>query len=155
MDKYRVDLDKVVGQVNAPKIYKLANVQDRVHKVGCGVVRFVDDNNKVGLWKIIKDENDGAEYIAAMYDDESESIVSNAWSIEKDKFSKTATIFYKGTPITNIVFAEVGIPGNEVETFLRHLPERLAKNKMVVQTMLKSISSEYKENLIKQFPEML
>ena len=155
MDRYRVDLDEVVGQVNAPKIYKLASVQDKIEKLGCGVVKFVDENNKVGLWKIMKDETDGTEYIAAMYDEEPEAIITNAWSIEKDHFSKTATIFYKKTPVTNIVFAEIGIPETEVETFLRHLPERLAKNKEVVRAMLKSVDVNYKASLVKQFPEIL
>jgi len=154
MDKYRVDLDGIVKQATAPKMYKLASVQDRIEKVGCGIVRFVDENNKVGLWKIMKDD-DGSEYIAAMYEDEPENIVLGAWSVETDKMKKTATIFYKKAPVTNIVFAEVGIPDSDVESFLRHLPERLAKNKEVVRTMLSSIDAGYKSSLIKQFPEIL
>lgn len=155
MDRYKVDIEKVVKEVTAPKMYKLANVQDRIEKLGCGVVRFKDDNNKLGLWKIIKDEDDGSEYIAAMYEDEPESLVSNSWTVEKDKINKSATIFYKQTPITNIVFAELGVPEKEVDSFLRYLPERLNENKQVVQAMFKSIDEGYKKSLIKQFPEIL
>jgi len=154
MDKYKVDLEGVVNQINAPKIYKLADVQDRIQKLGCGVVRFVDENNKIGLWKIMEDD-DGSEYIAAMYDDNAEDVVKNSWSIETDRLNKTATIFYRNTPVTNIVFAEIGVPEKEVDTFLRNLPERLSKNKQVVQAMLNSIDKEYKASLVEQFPEIL
>jgi len=154
MDKYKIDLEGVVNRVNAPKIYKLADVQSRIQRLGCGVVRFVDENNKVGLWKIMEDE-DGSEYIGAMYEDNYKDVVKNSWTMESDKLKKTATIFYKNTPITNIVFAEIGIPEKEVDSFLRHLPERLAENKQVVQKMLNSIDKDYKASLVKQFPEIL
>jgi hypothetical protein len=155
MDRYKFNIDEFTEKISTPKMYKLASVEDRVTKIGCGLVRFRYEDGKTGLWKIVKDENDGTEYIAAMYDEEPDSLVSNSWSIEKDKFNKTATIFYENVPVTNIVFAEIGIPEIEVHSFLKNLPERLKNNKKVVQAMLNSVNKEYKEELIKKFPEML
>lgn len=155
MDKFRIDLDGIAEKLNAKKMYKLADVQDKIEKIGCGLVRFPDESNKMSLWKIMKDKNDGTEYIAAMYEDEEKDIVSTSWSVETDRLVKTATIFYKNTPVTSIVFAEIGIPETEVRSFLENLPERLANNKEVVQSMLKSIDGNYRKNLLKQYPEIV
>jgi len=155
MDNFKVNLDNVAKEFTASKIYKLADVQDNIEKIGCDLVRFVDENNKVGLWKIIRDEKDDSEYIVSMYDEESENIISNSWSIEKDKFNKTATIYYKTTPITNIIFSELGIPEMKVDSFLKNLPERISKNKEVVYAMLNNVDVAYKKDLIKQYPEIL
>lgn len=153
MDRYKVDFENVEKQLNAKKIYKLASVQDRIEKVGFGVVRFVDDSNKVSLWQIIKGD-DGNEYIEAMYDEEPEIIEKNAWTIETDKNVKTATIFYKNTPVKKIAFGELGIPAKEVGDFIRHTSERLSNDISLVRKMLGTLDENYRNVIVKRFPEI-
>ena len=149
MDKYTIDYNVLDEHFNAPKRIKLADVKDRIEKVGFGVVRFVDEKNKTNLWQVV----DG-EYIVAMYDDAPEAKTGD-WSIESDRLNKGATIFYKNTPIKSIAFSEFGIKEEEVGTFKKVLPARLANNNALVKSMLNNIDSDYKEELIGKYPELV
>ncbi len=147
MEKFQVDMDGVLTKLAAPKQIKLASIpQDKIEKVGFGVVRYTDETNKTGLWQIDGDS------IVAMYEDDKN--VNGNWAVESDKLNKSATVFYRNTPITNIKFAEVGIPMEEVVPFKRLLPERLANNKELVKTMLNSLDEKYREKLTHMYPEL-
>jgi len=154
MDKHTINFDGLYTHFTAPKIYKLADVEDRIERIGCGVVRFMDEKNKTGLWQINQD-HDGNEYIAAMYDDVgSEEVVKNSWSVEPDRLNKTATIFYKNTPLKSIASAELNLGENEWKEFISHLPERLASSKNVVSIVLKSLDETYRDSILKEHPEL-
>lgn len=147
MEKFQVDIDGVLNKLAAPKQIKLASIpKDRIEKVGFGVVRYTDETNKTGLWQIEGDS------IVAMYDDDKN--VNGNWAVESDKLNKSATIFYKNTQITNIKYAEIGIPAEDVVSFKRLLPERLANNKELVKTMLNSLDESYKNKLTTMYPEL-
>lgn len=148
MDKYTIDFNALDQTINAPKKIKLAEVKDRIEKVGFDVVRFVDDKNKLNLWQVV----DG-DYIVAMYDEPKEITTGN-WSVESDRHNKSATIFYKDAPIKSIAFSELGIPEEEIKNFKSVLPERLSNNKDFVTSMLNSLDINYKKALFERYPEL-
>lgn len=148
MDKYNIDFNNLDKQLNSPKRIKLASVEDRIEKVGFGIVRFLDDKNKLNLWQVV----DG-EYIVAMYDDQNEATTGN-WSVETDKLNKSATIFYKNTPIKSVAFSELKIKEEDAENFKKVMPERLANNNKLVNSMLNSLDINYKKELLNKFPEL-
>ena len=151
MEKYNVDFDGLVNKLTAPKQIKVADVKDKLEKVAFGVVRYTDENNKTNLWQVEGD------YIVAMYDTDPEEkiVTTGSWSIESDKLNKSATIFYKNTPVTNVKFAELKINSTEeINTFKKVLPDRLANNSELVSKMLNSLPKEYKESVIKLYPEL-
>jgi hypothetical protein len=153
MNKHNIDYEGLSNKFNTPKLYKLADVQDRIEHIGCGVVRFTDEANKVGLWQIQQGSN-GEEYIAAMYDDVDSDVVKHSWSIKVDRMRKSATIFYKNTPIKNVIFASLGIQDNDINNFVRFLPNKLANDKVIVAKMLNEVDENYKQKLINNFPEL-
>ena len=148
MEKYTIDFNALDQTINAPKRIKLADVKNRIEKVGFDVVRFVDDKNKLNLWQVI----DG-EYIVAMYD-EPKDVITGSWSVESDKSNKSATIFYKDAPIKSVAFSELGISEGEVNNFKAVLPERLSNNKDFVTSMLNSLDINYKKALFEKYPEL-
>jgi hypothetical protein len=150
--KSGIDYNKLDKTLNTPKMIKVADVQDKLEKVGFGVVRFKDDANKLNLWQVNKAE-DGTEYIEALYEDK-EEVVKNSWTIEIDSFKKSATIFYKETPIKNVVFAELGFDSSEADDFKKYLPERLASNKDLVKSMVNSLDESYKNKVYNKHPEL-
>ena len=148
MEKYGIDFGVLDKQLNAPKRIKLADVKDRIEKVGFGVVRFVDEKNKTNLWQVV----DG-EYIVAMYDD-APNATNGDWAIESDRLNKGATIFYKNTPIKSLAFSELGIKEEDVNTFKKVMPERLANNKALVRSVLNNIDATYRDELLGKYPEL-
>ena len=148
MEKYGIDFGVLDKQLNAPKRIKLADVKDRIEKVGFGVVRFVDEKNKTNLWQVV----DG-EYIVAMYDEE-EIVATAGWSVESDKFNKTATIFYKDMAVKNVAFAELGIAESDISNFKKVLPQRLASNQDLVRKMIESLDDTYKTIVVQAYPEL-
>jgi hypothetical protein len=143
------ELDKAI---NAPKLIKKASVETKLEKLGFGLVRFVDDANKLNLWQVVQSE-DGTEYIEALYDNV-EDTIKTAWTVEVDSFNKSATIFYNKTPIKNVVFAELGLDPSESMNFKKHLPERLAANKELVKSMVNSLDESYKTRVLALYPEL-
>ena len=151
MEKYSIDFNVLDKEINAPKRIKLADVKDRIEKVGFGVVRFTDEKNKTNLWQVV----DG-EYIVAMYDDptDQQNKEGVAWSVESDKLNKSATIFYKNTPIKSVAFFELGVKDDEIKSFKEVLPERLATNKNLVKLMIDSVDQKYRTELFTKYPEL-
>jgi len=152
MDKYTVDFNEIENHFKDKERIKLADVEGQIEKVAFGVVRF-NDNVKTGLWEIV-DGEDGNKYIAAMYDTDQKP-TTGEWSVESDKLNKSATIFYKNTPITSLAFNELGISLEDVPSFNKALPERLATNKELVSKMLSDLPTEYKSKIVNLYPELV
>ena len=148
MEKYTIDFERLDKNLNKANRIKLADVHNRIEKVGFGVVRFMDDRNKTNLWQVVDNE-----YIVAMYD-EPQLEATSSWSIESDKLNKNATIFYKNTPIKSLAFSELGIKESEINTFKTILPERLANNRELVRSMVNSLDGDYKDELLTKYPEL-
>ena len=150
--KSGIDYKELDNNLNKPKMIKVASVQDNLEKEGFGLVRFKDDANKLNLWQINKAE-DGTEYIVALYEDVAD-VVKNSWTIEVDSFQKSATIFYKQTPIKNVIFTDIGLDPKEAVDFKKYLPEKLGANKELVKSMVNSLEENYKTQLLNKHPEL-
>lgn len=151
MDKFTVDFTEIENHFKSKERIKLADVEDQIEKVAFGVVRF-NNNVKTGLWEIV-DGEDGNKYIAAMYDTDQKPTTGD-WSVESDKMNKSATIFYKNTPITSLAFNEIGINEEDVPDFKKALPTKLASNSDLVNKMLSDLPSEYKSKIVNLYPEL-
>jgi len=157
MNKFSVDYQSLQGKLDQKKAYRLSEVKDRIKKVAFDVVRFVDSDNIDGLWQI-QHANDG-DYIVAMYDDATgpESPVtksSNDWSVVTDKTGSHINFFYKGTPITRLSLASLGIPESDSNLVANYLPIRLASNPKLVSGLLLEVPLENRKELLTKYPEL-
>lgn len=154
MDKYKINLDNLHKQLNAPKMIKYAEVEDQLRKVAYDVVVFRDNPEK--LWQIV-DGEDGGQYIAAMYGDEEilekSSSNENPWSIELNKAKTSATIFYKTTPINNVDLVKNAV--SDVLDFKANVPKMLKESKTLVANLINDLDDEYRKQIISQYPELL
>lgn len=156
MDKFKLDSNELESRLNAPKMFKLEEVKDQIRKVAFDVVTF--RNNPETLWKIVP--GDDGEYIVANYPVVEDSITANvqtenvklSWSVETDRLNKTATIFYKSTPITNINLKSINV--DDTEDFKYRVPRLLSKNASLVNKMINGLDSDYKNQVLSLHPEL-
>jgi len=157
MDKFLVDFTKLDTKVNGPKVFKLADVQDKIQKVAFDVVRFRDNADTDQLWRI-EDSNDGP-VIVAMYDSEmadegkvAEASVSGSdWGAIADS-ETSVNIFYKGEAIKRVAASDVGI--DDVNLLCRWLPEKLASDKGFRSALVSDMSEESRDFLLSKYPEL-
>jgi len=154
MDKFKIDVNELEKQLCAPKMMKLADVQDQVRKVAFDVVTF--RNTPETLWKIVPGED--GDYIVADYQVADMQVTGNAehvktaWTVEIDRMVKTATIFYKNTPITNLNLVTAKI--EDPEDFKRRVPGMLQKNAKLVTNMINGLEDTYKRQILNLYPEL-
>lgn len=156
MDKFKLDTNELEGKLNAPKMFKLEDVKDKIRKIAFDVVTFRD--NPETLWKIVP--GDDGEYIVANYPLPDDAIVSQSyeesvklsWSVETDRLNKTATIFYKTTPITNLPLSKITV--DDSEDFKFRIPKLLSKNASLVEKMIDGLDQDYKNQVLSLHPEL-
>jgi len=146
MDKFKIDYNEVVKQLQPDQPIPLEKVANKIEKVAFNVVRY-NDGNKTSLWEV----KDG--HLVALYDEE--VLEKQSWSVEPDKTGKYATVFYKDTAITNIKYADYKIESSEINNFTNLLPQRLANNTELVKKMLNSLDSNYKAKILETYPELV
>lgn len=155
MNKYAVDYDSLDDALkDKPKVFKRADVEDRLVSVAFDVVRFVDGDDLSGLWQI--NQTDDGEYIVAQYTDfklETEKVASS-WNAYKDNRSDSIHLFYENTPVTKISLASFGIPKDEAHLVVDMLPSALATNKQLVDGLLMELSPEERSELLNNHPEL-
>jgi hypothetical protein len=144
-------LDKVI---NSKKVYKLADVQNKVEKVAFDVVRFVDSEDLDKLW-IIKD-NGGEKVLVAMYDDDAPEInkaASVKWAAVSDQYGNV-NVFYKGETITKLAVEKFGLNKDDAKSVCRFLPQKLANDKAFSASLLNQLSDSEKASLYTKYPEL-
>lgn len=161
MKKFAVDYSSLQSSLEKPKVYKLADVKDKIKKVAFDVVRFLDSDNIDGLWQI-QHTSDG-DYIVAMYGGEEtgpeapvtkSSSVKTDWSVITDKSGSNLNFFYKGTPVTRLSTAALGLPSTEANFATSYLPVKLANNSKLVTGLLQELSPEERKELLTKHPEL-
>lgn len=155
MNRFSVDYEGLQGNLYQEKYFRLKDVEDRIEKVAFDVVRFIDNDNIDGLWQI-RQSNEG-EYIVAMYDETQPSKVtksSSNWSTIRDKSGNNVHIFYKGTPVSRIVLADLGLSSEESISMCRYLPAKLAENKNLAVGLLKELPENERQELFTKYPEL-
>lgn len=108
------------------------------------------------LWVLEKNE-DGAEYLVAMYgeDDAAEQLeVKSHWEAVSDKDGKNVTLLYKETPLQRFASTDYGFDQSDVHIFQRTLISKLASDKEFRDKFLNSQPEEKREMILKQFPEL-
>jgi hypothetical protein len=147
MDKFSFDLGVLDQKVNAPKMYRLVDVQDRIEKVAFDVVRFKDSDDSTKLWQI-EDTPEG-KVIVAIYDGASgEKKSESEWKAIPDK-SAGVQVFHKGEAIVRLSLKDYGIADQDVSTFCRWLPNKLASDEGFRSSLLKLAEGEDPEESLK------
>jgi len=142
------DLD---AGIKAPKRYRLSDVQDKIKKVAFDVVRFIEKDNIDTLWQV-QSGPDG-DYIVAMYPDDGPAVKeASGWEAVTDK-SGHINLFYKGTPVTRINTASIA-PDMDAEDVCKFLPNKLATNNKLLNSLMKDLSTSERHDLIIRFPEL-
>lgn len=153
-DKFTIDFDYLTNQLSTERIYKLADVQDRIEKVAYDIVRFRDNKDTDQLWKI-EDRADGPVIIALYGDDGallSESSETSEWDAIPDKTAMN--IFYKGESVVALSEKELGIPKEEFPLVKKWLPKKLASSIELQNNLFNLMTSSNKELVVKRFPEL-
>jgi hypothetical protein len=157
MNKFAVDYNSLEQDLaHKPRVFRLADVQDKITKVAFDVVKFNDSEGLDGLWKVEK--NESGEYIVACYDDSSltaessEEAAPTAWkAVASQGF---VHVFYKNDPVTKISLASLGLPEKESDKVASFLPNRLANNKKMVSGLLSELNKDDLKNLLTSYPEL-
>lgn len=109
------------------------------------------------LWTLEADEN-GEQFLVAMYDDAAPSLVSESgWSALPDKKAENITLFYKNTPIRRFASSEYGFTAKDVGVFQSTLVQKLASDSEFRQKFLKLIEAQdpdLRAQILIKFPEL-
>lgn len=156
MPKFSIDYQELSNSVSyvQKKIFKLADVKDKLEKVAFDVVRF-KDGNPDELWQI-QNADDG-DYIVARYDAEEakEEVKTSArWDALVNEASGDINIFYKGQPIVKMAAAKLGISSEDLGAVKRLLPGKLASDKNFVKALLTTLDEASRNELTKLYPEL-
>jgi hypothetical protein len=164
MNKFAMDYTSLQNNLEKKKAYKLEEVKDKIKKVAFDVVRFIDSDNIDGLWQI-QHTNEG-DYIVAMYGQDgdvpvvksSSSVVKSSsvieWNVIADRSGENLNFFYKGTPITRLATASLGVSPSEASFVTSYLPTKLANNPKLVMGLLQEVPSKERQELLTKHPEL-
>lgn len=149
MQNFSVDLNQINEALNK-KAFKYEDVKHKLKKVAFDVVRFFDEPETGGLWKIQK--NKDGEVIVALYEEptiEKSASVKKNWNVVLDSSKSNIYITYKNSVISKIASSEINIPSEEIEAFAKSIENSVNSN----FDLQKKILSEADQNVISQFPE--
>jgi hypothetical protein len=147
MNKFAFDYNELNKKLNAPKAYRLSDVQDKIEKVAFDVVKFKSDD-LAGLWKI-EDTADGP-VIVALYDENVTKTASiNDWKTISDK-EANIHVFYKGEPINKFAASAYGIDASSVGW----IADKLKEDYKFRASFLKTLTASDRELLLKKYPEL-
>lgn len=158
MSKFSINYQELSNTVNYAdkKVFKFADVKDKIEKVAFDLVRFKDGNPEE-LWQM-QDSDDGT-YIVARYDSEEESkevkTSSNKWDALINTASGDINIFYKGQQLTKLAASKLGVASEDLPSIKRFLPNKLASDKSFVSALLDTLDETSRKSVIKLYPELL
>jgi hypothetical protein len=158
MRNYSLDYNHLDNSINKveKKIYKLADVKDKIEKVAFDIVRFKDADPDE-LWQV-QNADDGS-YIIARYTDEpaapvkSASVNTNHWAVLINH-ANDLNVFYKGQHITKIAFADLELPTSDRDLAQRALAQKLYSDPGFLKALIVTFDADTKSQLAKQFPEL-
>ncbi len=134
------------------KVYRLADVADKIEKVAFDVVRFKDSDKLDHLWRV--ESTDDGPVLVAMFDEEEEQLESlGSWQAVTDRVNNV-NVFYKGEAIVRFSASDMGIPEDETSIVCRYLPEKLASESEFVSSLLDELGTDERESLFKKYPEL-
>ncbi len=135
------------------RIYRLAEVQDRLLKVGFDVVRFKDDDDLSHLWQV--QNTDDGDVIVAMYEDTPADLtVESKWKAVPQKTAGLLHIYYRGEPIHRVKTASLGIQAEDVDWVCTRIGKRLEKEASFRESLLGTLPPGEKAALMSKYPEL-
>ena len=151
-----IDLSKVAQVVNGQKIFRHAEVKDKLQKVAFDIVRFIDGSDIDGLWKIQKD--DSGEYIVATYDQEkiekeAQKKTASQWSTSIDRQDEIH-VFYGSQEVKKMSSASLNLPNSAARTIAKTLEEKLASDNSFVNKFVSSLDTSVQKLLLTSHPEL-
>ena len=149
MQNFSVDFEKL-DQVLNKRAYKYNDVKDKLVKVAFDVVRFFDETNVGGLWKIQK--NKDGEVIVALYEEptiEKSASIKNYWNAILDSSKSNIYITYKNSVTSKIASSDLPFPTEELETFAKSITDKINSNSEFQDKVLKEADPQ----IVSQFPE--
>lgn len=152
MPKFNIDysgLDNIIYK----KAYKLSDVKDQIERVAFDVVRFKDNDKGADLWQI--QSADDGDYIVAIYEQDEEAKVADAWNVSLNKISGDLQISYRGDPIVRLASSKLGIAYEELNKIEKYLPKKLAENKKLVKALLNELNESTKKEVLSKYPELV
>lgn len=141
------------------KMYRLADVQDKIEKVAFDVVRFRESDGLENLWVV--EERDGEKVLVAMYEEdenplsqkEATAATNTDWAVIPDK-AGNINVFYKQEPITRLAVTQLGIAAEDVGLVSRYLPQKLATDRSMARSLLKTLDQSERTVLFSKHPEL-
>lgn len=154
--KNNIDYNKLDNTLNK-NFYKLEDVKHRLIKICFDIVRFKDADPDE-LWQI--QNSDDGDYIVARYETPEETndlptktASKNDWEISVDA-SQHLHIFYKNYQVAKLKAATLGLENTNLDTVKRFLPTKLASDTSVVNSLLDTLSTTERFQLLRTFPEL-
>lgn len=151
MSKSLIDYDKL-HKTLTKKMFKLADVKDKIEKVAFDVVRFKDNDSAANLWQI-QNADDG-DYIVALYEDEVEKKVESNWKVQINKTAGYVDFIYKQDPIVRMSSSRLGVSIKDLDKLPNYLPKSLSTNKNLVNSLLNELSPSVKKEVVRKYPEL-
>lgn len=157
MNKFAVDFDLLDKKMKPqPKIYKLADVKDKIKKVSFDIVRFTDSDNLNELWQV--KQTDEGDVIVAMYDTSDKPVEktssTNLWNVIADNSKENLNVIYKNKAIKKLAASKFNIDKNDVLWFCKTLSKKFANDETFIKSFIEDLSEQDKAELIKEFPEL-
>ena len=148
MSKFDLNYNQLSSSISYidKKIFKYADVKDKIEKVAFDLIRF-KDGDPDELWQV-QNAEDGS-YIVAKYEDEQKE-VKTATKWETLVKEGNINVFYKGQQITKIA----GVKADDIDTVKRFLPKKLATDKSFTSALLATLDEKTKEAVLKMYPEL-
>jgi len=152
MYKNSIDYSSLENKIYK-KAYRLEDVKDKIEKVAFDIVRFKDDDKGANLWQV--QSADDGQYIVALYEDSELAKTSSPWEVSVSKTANEVYFFYKNDPIVKLNASKLGIPKEELSNIGNYLPEKLAANKKLVNSLLNELTVSAKKEVLNKYPELL
>jgi hypothetical protein len=150
-----IDFSKLLPLISAT--HKLADVKHKLVTVAFDIVRFRDQDPEE-LWQI--QNSDDGDYIVARYENPSETeelptktASASPWEVSIDD-KKHLHIFYKNYQVAKLKASTLGLENADLDTVKRYLPNKLASDQSLVNSLLNTLSQTEKYHVCRTFPEL-
>lgn len=151
MNKFAIDYSLLEQELDKPKIFRYADVKDRLVRVAYDVVRFQAPEEDIdGLWQI--QTTDDGEVIVAMYEEGDTKIAEASrsrgnWQVVSDS-GNNMHIFYKDHFVKRMASVE-----NAAE-IAKIACDKLNSSPESCQLLVAELPSDQKEELFRKYPEL-
>jgi hypothetical protein len=152
MKNTSVNMESLLETVSKRKL-KFDSVKQDFTKVAFDIYRK-NDGAADELWQI-QNADDGSEYIVALYDEDERVItasVKSPWTVAVK--NSDLHIFYKGAHLCKVASADLGFAESDVALAKQYLPSKLAANKNLVKSLLKSVDQVVLKSMLSKYPEL-